>query len=191
MLPLVLASSSPFRRTLLEKLQLPFSCRSPEVDETPLTGESARNLVLRLAEAKAQAARSNTPELIIGSDQVALFDNEIIGKPLKHAKAVRQLQRFSGHEVTFLTSLCLLNSASGRKHSLVEPFTVRFRSLSDDQIERYLHREQPYQCAGSFKCEGYGITLFEQLRGDDPNALVGLPLIRLVELLARESITLP
>ncbi|WP_210395281.1 Maf family protein [Motiliproteus sediminis] len=192
MLPLVLASSSPFRSTLLKKLNLSFSCRSPEVDETPLKNELAHKLVTRLAAAKARAVVvPGTDELIIGSDQVAVFADQIIGKPLTHARAQAQLRRFSGNSVTFLTGLCLLNTRSGTTHTLVEPFEVKFRRLSDAQIERYLTLDQPYQCAGSFKCEGYGITLFEQLKGDDPNSLVGLPLIRLVELLQRESINLP
>lgn len=192
MLPLVLASTSPFRKALLTKLGLPFSCRSPEVNETPLPGESALELVERLARLKAIAARdSANPALIIGSDQVALLDDQILGKPHNHTNATLQLQQCRGHKVTFYTGLCLLNSTSGAEHCIVEPFSVHFRNLTDGQIERYLHAEQPYQCAGSFKSEGMGITLFERLEGADPNALVGLPLIRLVELLSREGISLP
>jgi len=190
--PLVLASTSPFRRALLGKLGLPFSCRSPLTDETPLPGEKAPDLVARLAATKAQAAcRVGETALIIGSDQVALLGEQILGKPLNHANATAQLRLCCGRAVTFYTGLCLLNSQNGRRQVVVDRFKVHFRHLNDDQIERYLRREQPYQCAGSFKSEGLGICLFERLEGDDPNTLVGLPLIRLVELLDNEGVTLP
>jgi len=189
---LVLASSSPFRRSLLAKLGLPFSCRTPDTDETPLPGESAQALVMRLAEHKALAARrADVDELIIGSDQVALLGETILGKPQDHANATAQLRLCRGQTVTFLTGLCLLNSGNGRTQVVIEPFEVHFRDLTDAQIERYLRTEQPYQCAGSFKSEGLGIALFRRLQGNDPNALVGLPLIRLIELLGNEGITLP
>lgn len=186
---LVLASTSPFRRELLGKLGLQFSTASPEVDETPRPGENADALVKRLAEAKARAVASEYPDaLIIGSDQVAILDEQILGKPGEHDRAVAQLKAASGRAVTFLTGLCLFNSASGHAQTLVEPFKVVFRELSERQIENYLRREKPYNCAGSFKSEGLGIALFQRLEGDDPNALIGLPLIRLTQMLQAESL---
>ncbi len=182
--PLILASSSPFRRELLAKLGLPFQCDSPEIDETPRPGETAEALVERLAEAKARAVAERHPDaLIIASDQVALLDGRILGKPGDHAGAVEQLRAASGKVVRFFTSLALLDAESGRLQCEVVPFAVHFRPLEEAQIENYLRREQPYQCAGAFKSEGLGIALFEKLEGDDPNTLVGLPLIRLVRML--------
>lgn len=190
---LVLASSSPFRRELLARLGLPFHCDSPAIDEQPRAGESAEALVMRLAEAKAEAVAARHPQaLIIGSDQVAvLADGRILGKPGSVEQATEQLTRASGASVTFLTGLCLLDSSSGRRHTLCEPFRVHFRTLSPDVIQRYIEREQPLNCAGSFKSEGLGITLFRRLEGDDPSALIGLPLIRLTDLLAEQGIELP
>lgn len=186
---LVLASSSPYRRDLLARLGLPFEQASPELDETPLPGESAGDLVLRLAVAKARALAPRFPEaLIIGSDQVAVLDDRLLGKPGDAERAYEQLRAASGKTVVFLTGLCLLNAATGLAQTVLEPYTVRFRALSEAQIRHYLAREQPYDCAGSFKSEGLGIALFEALAGDDPNALVGLPLIRLVDLLRKEGI---
>lgn len=186
---LILGSSSPYRRELLDRLGLHYQCISPEIDETPHPNESPEALVQRLALEKARAVARQVPDgLIIGSDQVALIDGNITGKPYSHDKAVAQLRRASGHRVTFLTGLCLLDSASGRHQLEVVPFHVQFRQLSDTMIERYLRREQPYQCAGSFKSEGLGIALFERLEGDDPNSLIGLPLIRLVRMLEKEGI---
>ncbi len=186
---LVLGSTSPFRRELLEKLGLPFVCDKPEVDETAQEGESAQALVARLAEAKARAVAERHPNaLIIGSDQVAVVKGAILGKPHTHDKAVAQLQAASGEVVTFYTGLCLHNSATGRSQTLVEPFEVAFKSLTPAQIEGYLKAEQPYNCAGSFKSEGLGIMLFDRLTGRDPNALIGLPLISLGELLANEGV---
>ena len=183
---LILASSSPFRRQLLEKIDLPFSGISPDVDESPLADETPQQLVERLAVKKAQALATQHPNaLIIGSDQVATFEGDIIGKPHTREKSIAQLQRFSGQSVTFLTGLALLDSKSGEHHSLVEPFTVHFRALTDEQIAYYVDKEQPFNCAGSIKSEGFGITLFEKLEGEDPNALVGLPLIKLTQLLAK------
>ncbi|NCC28911.1 MAG: septum formation inhibitor Maf [Gammaproteobacteria bacterium] len=185
---LVLASTSPYRRQLLERLGLPFTTVAPEVDERPRPGESSQVLVLRLAEAKARAVASTHPNaLVIGSDQVACIDEDILGKPGERARAIAQLERVSGRIVVFQTGLCLLNSASGRAQTLVEPFRVHFRRLDRKQIEGYLDREQPFDCAGSFKSEGLGIALFERLEGDDPNTLIGLPLIRLVSLLESEG----
>lgn len=182
--PIVLASSSVYRRALLEKLGLEFIARSPDIDETPLPGESPAELVERLARQKALALAKDFPgHLIIGSDQAACLDGHILGKPGDRARARRQLQAASGRRVRFLTGLCLLDSSSGSLQSAVETFTVHFRRLSDAQIDRYLEREQPFDCAGSFKSEGLGIALFERLEGDDPNALIGLPLIRLVTML--------
>jgi MAF protein len=189
---LVLASTSPFRRELLGRLGLPFEVAAPNVDETRLPGESTQALVLRLSEAKARAIAASFPgSLIIGSDQVAVVDGEVLGKPGNRERAIAQLTRAAGRRVTFLTGLSLVDAASGRAHTLCEPFHVHFRALGAEQIARYVDREQPFNCAGSFKSEGYGVTLFERLEGDDPTALIGLPLIRLVELLGREGVALP
>ncbi|BCO30722.1 Maf-like protein [Thiohalobacter sp. COW1] len=189
---LVLGSSSPFRRELLARLGLPFECHSPDIDESARPGESPRDLVARLSEAKARAVAAVWPQaLIIGSDQVAVVDEEILGKPGSHERAREQLSRLSGREVTFLTGLCLYNSESDRVQLDVVPYSVEFRDLSAEQIERYLEQEQPYNCAGSFRSEALGVTLFRRMQGDDPNALVGLPLIRLVDMLAEEGVGLP
>ena len=187
---LVLASTSPYRRALLERLGLPFATAAPEVDETRRPGEPPQVLVLRLAEAKARAVAPAHPgALIIGSDQVACIDGQILGKPGNRERAIAQLERASGQAVVFQTGLCLLNGSSGRAQVLVEPFRVHFRSLSRRRIEAYLDREQPYNCAGSFKSEGLGVALFERLEGDDPSALIGLPLIRLIALLESEGLS--
>lgn len=181
---LVLASTSPFRRELLARLGLPFAVQAPDTDESRLPGEDAPTLVARLAQRKAQAVVRHDPmALIIGSDQVAVLDDEIIGKPGHHERAVAQLQRASGRAVIFYTGLCLLDRASGQQQIAVEPFRVLFRQLTPEMIESYLRREQPYHCAGSFKSEGLGIALFERLEGDDPSSLIGLPLIRLTRML--------
>lgn len=186
---LVLASTSPFRKELLAKLHLEFVTANPRVDETPLEGESPEQLVARLAEAKARAVAADHPDaLIIGSDQVAVNEGRILGKPGDHARAMEQLRQAAGKRVTFLTGLCLFNSGSGRYQRVVEPYSVVFRPLSEAQIDNYLRREQPYNCAGSFKSEGLGIALFQRLEGDDPNALIGLPLIRLIAMLEQEGV---
>ncbi len=186
---LVLASTSPFRKQLLEKLKLEFTTDSPDIDESRLVGETPEALVARLAEQKAVAVAERHPNsLIIGSDQVAVNDGEILGKPGNHDKAVAQLQSTSGQRVTFLTGLCLYNSATGDSQVEVVPFGVVFRELSESQIENYLNAEQPYNCAGSFKSEAMGIALFERLEGEDPNTLIGLPLIRLVRMLEAEGV---
>lgn len=188
---LILASTSPFRKALLEKLQVPFETASPQIDESARPDEAPAQLVTRLAEEKAKAVANNYPDaLIIGSDQVAVIDDEIMGKPGNHANAIAQLSRASGKRVTFLTSLCLYNSKSQRSQVEVVPFSVVFRELSQTQIEHYLQREQPYNCAGSFKSEGLGIALFERLEGDDPNSLIGLPLIRLIRMLENEGFSI-
>ncbi|PUW70465.1 Maf family protein, partial [Cronobacter sakazakii] len=177
MTSIVLASTSPFRRSLLEKLGLPFETTAPETDETPYADETAQQLVLRLALQKAQALREKYPRhLIIGSDQVCVLNNTITGKPHTFENGVKQLQQASGNVVTFYTGLALYNSETGGYQVDCEPFHVHFRSLTTSEIENYLHRETPWQCAGSFKSEGLGITLFERLDGRDPNTLVGLPL---------------
>jgi MAF protein len=189
MLPIVLASSSPYRKALLEKLGLDFLCCSPNIDESPRPHELATQLVERLALAKAHALTNHYPNhLIIGSDQVALLDELMLGKPHTHENARAQLLRAKGKEVIFKTGLCLLNSASGAYQLAHEDFSVFFRQLEDQQIDNYLHLEKPYDCAGSFKAEGLGITLFTKLQGRDPNTLIGLPLIKLVEMLLQENV---
>lgn len=184
MLSLVLASTSAYRKQLLEKLGIPFIQNAPNINETAYSGESASTLVERLAREKAIALAENHPNsLIIGSDQVATFDGRIIGKPHSKDNAKKQLASFSGKKITFLTGLAVHNTATGETKSLVEPFEVHFRTLTDNQIIRYIDKELPLDCAGSFKSEGLGITLFERLDGRDPNTLVGLPLIALCDLL--------
>jgi len=185
---LVLASTSPYRRALLEKLGVTVECAAPGVDETALPGETPRHLVLRLAQAKAQALAERYPQhLIIGSDQVCVLDGEITGKPLTEENAVKQLMKARGNIVTFYTGLALYNSATGHLQTECEPFDVHFRHLSEQEITDYLRKERPLNCAGSFKSEGLGITLFERLEGRDPNTLVGLPLIALCQMLRRED----
>ena len=192
MLPVLLASSSVYRRDLLARLQLPFTCSSPDIDESPLAGESAIELVRRLAQAKAQALAASHPgHLIIGSDQVAVLDGKIIGKPHTFDKAREQLLAASGASVTFLTGLALLNSQSGHCQLDCIPFTVHMRTLDPARVEHYLRAEQPYDCAGSFKAEGLGVSLFQRTEGPDATSLVGLPLIRLVDMLLAEGIQIP
>ena len=188
---LVLASTSVYRSELLQRLQLPFETAAPEVDETPLPGESARATSLRLAQEKARAVAAAYPDaLIIGSDQVALLDGEQIGKPLTHDNAFRQLRAMRGKTTIFYTALALLNSKTGRMQAEVAENHVTLRDLGDAEIEGYLLKEQPYHCAGSAKSEGLGIALMSRMTGDDPNALVGLPLILLTEMLRRENVHL-
>ena len=191
---LVLASTSPYRRQLMDRLGLSYRTAHPNVNEERQPGEAPDGMAKRLAEAKARAVATDFPQaLIIGADQVAvLFDERdgeahILNKPGNHSGAVAQLRQISGQQVHFLTALCLLHSASGRCHQAVVPCHVTFRTLSDDLIERYLQREKPYDCAGSFKSEGLGIALLERLSGPDPTALVGLPLIALRQLLQLEQ----
>lgn len=191
-LRIVLGSTSPFRRELLSRLGIEFAVDKPEVDETRLENETALQLVTRLASAKARAVAERHPRsLIIGSDQVACIDEWILGKPGNRENAIQQLSLAAGRRVTFYTGLCLLNSESGREQVICEPFHVHFRALDRARIERYLDAEEPYNCAGSFKSEGLGIALFSRLEGDDPNALIGLPLIRLVSFLENEGIIIP
>ena len=193
MLPLVLASSSAYRRALLERLQLPFVCQAPDIDESARPGENAEALVRRLAEAKARALAEHYPaHLIIGSDQVAtLADGRILGKPHDFERARDQLRAASNSSVTFHTGLCLYNSQNRHAQVACIPFTVHFRPLDDAGIERYLHREQPYDCAGSFKSEGLGVCLFRTTEGADATSLIGLPLIGLVDMLLTEGVAIP
>ena len=186
---LVLASTSIYRSELLTTLQIPFQTAAPDVDETPLPGESAEQTSWRLSQTKAQVVAKRFPDaLIIGSDQVALLDGQQIGKPLNHDNAVRQLSAMRGKTVTFYTALTLLNAASGEMQTDVVITNVGFRNVSDDAIERYLKKEQPYHCAGSAKSEGLGIALISRIEGDDPNALIGLPLILLVSMLEKQGV---
>ncbi|MCL1067012.1 Maf family nucleotide pyrophosphatase [Shewanella olleyana] len=213
---IILASTSVYRKQILEKLQLPFDCLSPDIDETPLADETASALVLRLAEQKAragvalynnQAAENSTTNInttntnttnttntkersavVIGSDQVAVIDGNIIGKPHTTEKAIKQLQQASGKAITFYTGLSVVHNQTMQAFSLVEPFTVHFRHLTLAEISHYVELEQPLYCAGSFKAEGLGIALFEKLEGDDPNTLIGLPLIKLIKLLKQHQI---
>ncbi len=186
---LILASSSPFRRELFGRLGLDYECRSPEIDESRLAGEDAAAYVCRLAEAKAREIAAAEPAaLVIGADQCALLDGDLLGKPGTHAHALAQLRRAQGRTVVFHTGLCLLGIDAGFKRVEDVVFEVDFRTLDDARLDAYLRREQPYDCAGSFKAEGLGIALFERLRGDDPAALIGLPLIRLVAMLEAAGI---
>lgn len=187
---LVLASTSPYRRELLGRLGLSFEVANPETDETPLPGESPTATALRLSEAKARAVAQQYPEaLIIGSDQVAVMDGRVFGKPGTHARAVEQLRTLSGKTVNFFTGLCVLNAKTGEAEVCGVPTLVGFRELGDAEIENYLRREPAYNCAGSAKSEGLGIALLSRIHGDDPNALVGLPLIALCDLLRKHGMT--
>lgn len=189
MAPIILASSSPYRRQVLAKLGLDFNCEAPDIDESPLAGESAASLVKRLAKEKALVLAERYPEsLIIGSDQVATLDQEILGKPHNHSRAKAQLLAANGRTLVFMTGLCLYNTKTKQSHISCETYSVSFRTLSEAQIDNYLLREKPYDCAGSFKSEGLGISLFDRVEGDDPNTLVGLPLIALVKMLDEEGI---
>lgn len=186
---IVLASTSPFRRELLARLGMPFETAAPDTDESPLPGESPEATALRLSEAKAKAVACRFPDaLIIGSDQVAVLDGEIYGKPGTHERAVEQLRTMRGRTVNFFTGLCLYNAATGRAHVRGIPTLVTFRQLTDTEIENYLRREKPYNCAGSAKSEGLGIAVIAAMEGTDPNALVGLPLIALCDLFREEGV---
>ncbi|MFB5172914.1 nucleoside triphosphate pyrophosphatase [Erwinia amylovora] len=186
---LVLASTSPYRKTLLSKLQLPFISAAPETDETPRANEPATELVTRLAVAKARALAPLFPDhLIIGADQVCVLNGKICGKPHSEANALAQLRAASGQSVVFYTGLALFDSRDATLQQLCEPFSVHFRTLSEGEIASYVRKEQPLDCAGSFKSEGLGITLFDRLSGRDPNTLVGLPLIALAEMLRKAGL---
>ena len=186
---LILASTSPYRRELLARLGLPFTVANPQTDESSRSGETPENLALRLSEAKARAVATAYPDaLIIGSDQVAVMNGHLFGKPGTHECAVEQLRTLRGKTVNFFTGICLLNSRSGHAQVSGVPTLVTFRDLSDREIENYLQREQPYNCAGAAKSEGLGIALLSRLHGDDPNALIGLPLIALCTMLRAEGV---
>lgn len=192
MLPLLLASSSPYRRQLLDRLRLPFVCASPDIDESHRPQESAAELVKRLAREKAMALAAQFPDhLIIGSDQVAVLGEQILGKPYTFERALQQLSASSGKSVSFLTGIALYNSRSGQCQIDCVPFTVHMRKLDQARISRYLHAEQPYDCAGSFKAEGLGVSLFRSTEGSDATSLIGLPLIRLVDMLQAEGVDVP
>jgi septum formation protein len=187
---IVLASTSKYRRELLARLGLPFEVAAPDVDEIALPSETPQDTARRLAEAKARAVAARFPQaIVIGSDQVAVLEGTTLGKPGNHAHAVRQLKAMRAKQVVFHTALCVCNAASGEAQTRVVPFCVRFRDYSDAQIEHYLRREQPYDCAGSDRYEGLGIALIAEMRGDDPTALIGLPLIALTEMLAAQGVS--
>lgn len=186
---LILASSSPFRQDLLSRLNIPFESISPDIDESVLPNEIATDYVSRLAEEKAYVIAQKHPQsLIIGSDQCAYLDGNILGKPGNHENALKQLQNARGKEVVFYTGLSVQQFSTQLKLVDCIKFRVGFRQLSDEQLENYLKTEQPYNCAGSFKSEAYGISLFSYLRGDDPTALIGLPLIRLTSMLEEAGV---
>lgn len=186
---IILASSSIYRRELLNRLQIPFECISPEVDETPLKDETPAETALRLAQVKARKVAINYPNaLIIGCDQVATLDGTQLGKPYTHENATKQLRMMRGREVTFHSALCVFNAKTQHIQAEVVPYVVQFRALSDAQIQNYLIKEQPYQCAGSAKSEGLGIAVIEKMTGDDPNALIGLPLIKLIDMLQNQGV---
>lgn len=189
---LVLASTSPYRRELLSRLGIPFAIANPHTDERPLPGEAPTATALRLAEAKARAVAAQHPDaLIIGSDQVAEADGRTFGKPGSHERAAAQLRELSGKTVNFFTGLCLLDTETGRAEVRGVSTLVGFRNLDDAEIESYLTREPAYDCAGSAKSEGLGIALLSRIEGSDPNALVGLPLIALCDLLRRHGVRIP
>lgn len=188
---LILASTSIYRRELLNRLGIPFETANPNTDETALPDEPPEQTALRLSEAKAQALATHYPNsLIIGSDQVATLDGKIYGKPGNHENAVRQLKTMRGRTVNFFTGLSLFNTKSGTTRTRGIPTLVTFRNLSDQEIENYLRREQPYNCAGSAKSEGLGIAVIAKMEGEDPNALIGLPLIALCDLLHEEGVSI-
>jgi len=188
---IVLSSTSPFRKALLERLHIDFSCESPEIDETPLVDESIEAMVIRLATDKARKVADKHPEaLIIGSDQSAMLDGKKLSKPGNFDNAFKQLSAASGKKITFQTGLCLLNASTGHIQSACIPYTVVFKTLTANMIENYLRKEEPYNCAGSFKSEALGVALFERFEGDDPNALIGLPLIQLVKFLDNEGFSI-
>jgi len=189
---LVLSSTSPFRKELLRRLNIQFITDSPDIDETPQNNESPENYVQRLSLEKAKAVAERHPNaLIIGSDQCSVLKGVIQGKPKNHTNATKQLTESSGQCVSFLTGLCLFDSTDNSYQLDLVPYFVDFRKLNPTEIESYLKTEKPYSCAGSFKSEGLGITLFKSMRGDDPTSLIGLPLIRLSEMLREKAISLP
>lgn len=181
---LILGSTSVYRRELLQRLKIPFRVEAPDIDETPLENETPQQLVERLAVEKARSVADKNPgSLVIGSDQVAVHGGKIVGKPNTHDRAMQQLREANGQEIMLYTGLSLVNADTGEAQTEVIPFQVVFRNLSEQQLESYLHKEQPYHCAGSVKSEGLGIALLERFEGEDPNTLIGLPLIRLIRML--------
>tara|TARA_Y100000588_G_scaffold133003_1_gene145804 strand:+ start:303 stop:884 length:582 start_codon:yes stop_codon:yes gene_type:complete len=186
---LVLASTSPFRQEILKKLQISFITAKPDCDETPISGETPQQLVMRLAETKAKSCVVEQPSLVIGSDQVCIIDGEIIGKPHTREKAIEQLSRQSGKSITFYTGVTVWNSETQQADTRLDTFTVHFRDLTEQQIISYVEKEEPYWCAGSFKCEGLGIALFREMEGKDPNTLIGLPLIDLIDMLDAQGMS--
>lgn len=188
---IILASSSPYRQQLLSRLGIQFDCYAPNIDEKPYPNESAKHLVERLSISKAKTLSSTySNNIIIGSDQVCTVDGSIMGKPGNYQTACQQLRTLSGQTVKFLTGLAVYNSATHQLQHCIETFEVVFKQLSSQLIERYVMKDQPFNCAGSFKSEGSGIVLFKSLRGEDPNSLIGLPLIRLANFLEKEGIEL-
>ena len=188
----VLGSTSSYRRSLLERLRIPFETASPQVTEERLPGETPQALAERLARSKAAEVAARYPDaLVIGSDQSAGVGDRILGKPGSHERAAEQLAALSGQSVVFHTGMCLIDTASGREWVTVVPYTVHMRELDPDEIERYLRLDRPYDCSGSFKSEGLGVSLFRAMEGDDPSALVGLPLIRLCAWLREAGVHLP
>ncbi|WP_137169719.1 nucleoside triphosphate pyrophosphatase [Marinomonas sp. FW-1] len=192
---IILGSSSPYRKALLERLNLPFDCHSPNIDESPLSEESTQNLVQRLTIAKAKAVHQErmtkgltNDALIIASDQVAVLNSTILGKPHTQANAIKQLASFSGQKVSFLTGLCLFDQESQTYQYKLNEFHVYFRQLTHQEISNYVAIEQPLDCAGSFKCEGLGVCLFDKMEGDDPTSLIGLPLIMLSKFLRNSGV---
>jgi len=190
--PIVLGSTSPFRKQLLDKLHLPFTQDAPEIDETPLNGEKPQDMVMRLARAKAEAFNSKYPtHIIITSDQCAVFDDQPIGKPHTVENAVQQLSQFSGNAITFFTALQVSNTQTGQTFEYLDITKVHFRQLSEEVIRNYIELEQPLKCAGSFKSEGLGVTLFNKIESRDPNALIGLPLMALTDIFYEMGYPLP
>lgn len=192
MRPLILGSSSPYRRELLERLHLDFTVDAPDIDETPQPGETAPDYVRRLAHEKAEEVGTRHPDaLVISSDQCAEFNGQLLGKPGTHDAAVEQLRQLSGQDATFRTGLCLLDTGNGTCRYFESRHTVCYKELSEDVIEHYLQSEQPYNCTASFKSEGLGISLVHHVSGDDPTALIGLPMIHLIELLRDAGLEIP
>ena len=188
---IILGSTSPIRKSLHERLDIDCSCDSADIDETPLQNEAVEDMVVRLAINKASAIADRHPDsLIIGSDQSAVLNGKKLSKPGNFENAFKQLSNASGQKITFQTGLCLLNTKTGNIQSKCVPYTVVFKELTPSMIENYLHKEEPYNCAGSFKSEGLGIALFERFEGSDPNALIGLPLIQLVNFLENEGVSI-
>jgi len=186
---LILASSSNYRKELLQRLHLPFECYSPDIDETPLANETAEQLVKRLSLEKARKVAEQSPDsLIIGSDQAAVLDTNILGKPGSAKKALMQLRNVNGKTLQLMTGLCLLNTRTGNYQLEMVPFEVQFRTLSDEALKRYIELDMPLDCAGSFKWEQLGIALFCAMRGEDVTSLQGLPLIRLIDMLEVEGV---